>query len=100
MDGVVVVSSKGYEGNECCESHPGSRQLVVRLDEPDGTPLLTLQQLMDDAGWDPTKCAGPEPASKKLCAQTGGLFAVLTLPRSDAKQDESLVYVKIERSPY
>jgi len=99
LDGVSVVSSEGSNGNECCEAHVGSRQLVVKLSPDEITPLLGLQQSLVEAGWRPAKCAGTESRTEKVCARTSGFFAVLTVPHSRAEQEEGLIFVDLQRSP-
>ena len=98
MEGVSVVSSKGIEGNQCCEAHAGSRRLLVRVTYDENPALHTLQQSLADAGWTPTRCAGGYNRSKQLCTRRMGLFAVLRAPHSEVKQDKGLVSVDIQRS--
>jgi hypothetical protein len=97
MEGVTVLKSEGYPGQECCESHPGGRNVVVAVAvSRNADALRSLRRSMTRAGWSPSRCANRAFPGRELCAKAPGLFAVL---RPSKHSSGATVRVQITRSP-
>lgn len=97
IPGVTVLKSEGYEGQECCESHVGGRNVVVAVEvSRNADRLRSLRRSLMTAGWSPSRCAGRPLPQQQLCARAPGLFAVLRAAKHSPK---GVVRVQITRSP-
>ncbi len=93
LTGVQVVSSRGYAGLDCCESHPYLREVLLNVqstsdfDEASDVVVKGLR----NAGWTDYDCVGV------VCMQHDAYRVALYHPRGHEKRGNTDVLIRLTR---
>jgi len=93
LPGVQVVSSRGYAGNECCESHSAVREFLVNVDSTadfEAASDLVVNELRD-AGWSDFDCV------HIVCMRQGEYRVALWHPRGREKRGNTDILIRLTR---
>jgi hypothetical protein len=94
LEGVRVVSSEGYTGQNCCESHPGGRLIFLAVPGTVEHPREFVESALLGAGWVTERCV-----RRVTCVEHDGAVAFL-YPASRQQLARGIdVTVKLERDP-